>query len=136
MKFGLGGFRTDLVCSAKVAPPGTPLLDGLLWHVNVAPACRITDEILAAQDEGMVLELEGDGPVFWECKVPFIGMPGNNLGGICGVVNDAIRDHFESYGLKMPRDLRTVITTGAMVAGNFDQALGYLLRWVAIELED
>lgn len=131
---GLGGFRQDLVCSPKVAPPGTPLLDALLWHANVAAACRIADEIHAAEDAGMLVDLD-EGPVFPECTVGFIGHPAG-LGGLCASVNQAIEKHFQDYDLTMPRDLHTVITTGAMVAGNFHQALGYLLRWVAIEMED
>lgn len=128
----LGNYRQDLAISAKVAPPGTPLLDALLWHVNVVPASRISDEIMTASEEGMAVDLEEGGPLFPEIKVAFLSIPGA-LGSLCAEVNKAIFDHFEQYQLPMPRDLRSVITTGAMIAGNFDQALGYLLRWVGID---
>ena len=121
---------------AEAAPVHGDILARQLWHLDRPERVRLTEAIEAAFDEGMGVDLnEGDGPVFYEAKAPLIGAP-SSLGGLCALVNDTIRDHFETYGLRPPTGLRTAVTTGAMVAGGYDAALAYLMRWVAVETED
>jgi len=78
---------------------------------------------------------EDDRPVFPNVVVPFVGED-SALGAMCNRVNNAIAEHFTEYELRIPVNLRSLITSGAMTAGDADQALAYLLRWVEVETGD
>lgn len=125
---------TTLPRRVTVGPVPTtgPMLDRLLWRTDRTTRLTITDALHeAASGYGMAVDFEDDGPVFYEVEVEFIGRS-VALGGLCALVNDAIRDHFEGYGLRRPACLPTTITLSAMSAGTFDQALAYLMGWVGV----
>lgn len=91
-------------------------------------------KIAEAAFNGVAID-EHEPPFFYEVKVPFIGHS-SSLSDMCGRVNDAISQEFNRYDVRMPAALRQCITASAMLAGNADQALAYLLRWVDVACED
>lgn len=106
---------------------------------NQRQAKRIVREgmsdVLAWLGEPVIANDDDEFPVFYEVEAPLLGA-NSALGNLCSVVNDAITEELHRFGLRLPSGLRGGITTGAMMAGNFDQAVAYLLRWVNVAIED
>lgn len=85
-----------------------------------------------AEQAGMGVDDTRDGPVFYEVKVDFMGLPGN-LGALMGAVREAIKAEFRRYGVRPAPGFWDQFSGDCLLAGNFDQCLGYLLRWVSID---
>ncbi len=118
------------------APDGTPPgVERLLWHLPSDQMLRIRDQLTdAVHDHGLAVDID-DEPVFYETRVPLLGHDAA-LGALCATVWEHIRNEFDDCEAEPPANLHTAITIGAMTAGNYDQALAYLMSWVGIELED
>lgn len=126
--YALGGFRTDLVISGKVAPPGTPNLDAALWHANAHVAIQISDEL---HELGADLEVDvQEAPIFPGIRIDYRDMA-HNTGAAVGQVGEAIRREFQKHDLQMPKHLQEIIT-GCIFGRNADEVLAYLMRWVFI----
>ena len=74
-------------------------------------------------------------PVFPEVTPLLIGAPAN-LGALCGLINEEIREEFRHYDVTAPSVFYSAITAGAMSAGSFDAGLAYLLEWTGFEFAE
>lgn len=84
-----------------------------------------------AEHAGIGVDLTGDGPVFYEVEVAFIGHDAG-LGALAGTVGRAIEAEFDRHKVRLPGLVKTTIVATVM-SGTYDQGLAFLVGLVNAE---